>query len=168
MRLSFFSVGHLLLDAASLKRTLFPLWDSLGGNQVFICKWLSARDSLWVRDGGVCQLPRSFLEPLLGTDSCRFFACCFCLLICVSSYVCLSGWFRGFSWCPSPSLTLTLFLPPFQQDSWRGINLMEIHLQLRVPKSLSLYNVWLWVFAFALICCRRRFSETAEQGTDVC
>lgn len=68
-----------------------------------------------------------------------------------------------FSWCP-PSLLLhsfqllTFFLIPLLQGSLspKRRDLMEIaHLELSIPRSFTLCNVWLWLFVS--LCCRRKF-----------
>ena len=113
-----FSVGHQLLGMQTeLKSSLFPQWDSLGENYIFICKWLSTGDGFWIRVVGLVSTSFSSRTPC-GTDPCRSCACCLSLrrFMCVSGLLCVEGLV---SWCP-PSLQLFLhfFCLLFHRVPW--------------------------------------------------
>lgn len=64
-----------------------------------------------------------------------------------------------FSWYPQLPLALTFFPPPlpWASQSSEEMDLMDrFFLELCVPRSLSLHNVWPWVFASVPICCRKQ------------
>lgn len=129
--LSSFSLGHLMLGVQPiLKSNLLPLWISIGENWVFICKWLSIGDGVWVRDRCICTHLLSALGPPCSPCTC-------CL-----SLTCTSCWFRELSFLSilNPLCLFTLFLPSLLQHSLSpdvSEHLVETYcLGLSVPRSL--------------------------------
>ena len=51
---------------------------------IFLCKWLSIRDSFLVKDGSLCPLPHLSAGILSGLNLCRFCSCCHNLCLHVS------------------------------------------------------------------------------------
>lgn len=126
----------------TLKSALFPRYT-----------WVSVGDSLWVMDGGVCSLLLLALGPhLVESKPCTPCACCLSLWN--------SCWFRGP--CFLGVLHLFWLLHCFQlfcRVPWvwgEGFDSDTSFMAEGSKVSHSLHSVWLWVSAFAPICCRRK------------
>ena len=144
-----------------LKTSLFPQWDFLGGNKIFIFRWLSIGDSFWGRDGEVGDVSSSFNSRTLSGASlstghlqgpvseswwmdrpCAYFPS-LCELIMAQFFWLVGPSFLGVLhpfWFWQSFCLLSLWFP----EPWRDFG-------AECPKLFhSLPNVWLWVLDLSL------------------
>lgn len=111
--------------------------------------------SWFLEVGGVCSCPG------LDAGSLSAWSCVdppHAAMVSMSSYMYQSCCIWKFPWCHLSPLALLIFPLPLLHSSLsleeRGL-MKSSHLGLRVPRTVTLHVVQLWVSAFVPICCRR-------------
>jgi hypothetical protein len=154
MPLSSLPVGHLLPGMhPTLKSSLFPQWDSLRRNWIFICKWLSIGHSFWVKGEGLCPL-LSALGPHLVQALCMLPRSLW-VTLCIYP-VDVEGFVFLVSSIPSDSYTLLASSSSgfLQEISCLGLGCTEVYANIPALQRMSIILYILPMLSVCLWLCK--------------